>query len=191
VLETVENSISGIIGDGIIPVKGALVSAQIFDDAVQEPLDVVIETSTVSNADGNYKLFLPPDTYNVVATAEGYQFGCREVEAQFFEDYTAHFTLAAVEEVITLGGTVSGLASPEDSAVLSVRQKMDCGAGVDVTVEVASLPVADGGTYSFTLPVGPAYILVASAFDETNETTQTQVFDDLSNDIEVNIVFNL
>ena len=186
VLETVDNSVSGVVDDGSQPIEGALVSAQVHDpDAPDAKDEVIVESTTVTTEEGYYKIFLPPDTYNVVATKEGYLPGCREVDAQYFEEYIAHFSLEAAAESFTISGTVSGLATDEDTALLSIRLlDVDCGGSANTTIEVGSVIVANGD-YSITVPAG-TYTLVASAAAET-----TLVFGDLKGDTELGIVFGL
>lgn len=58
------SDISGIISDdGVdpLPLLGALVSAQIYDDSAPDEKDrVIVQASTRTDADGNYKIILPP-----------------------------------------------------------------------------------------------------------------------------------
>jgi hypothetical protein len=185
VLETVQNSISGIVNDGSDPIEGALVSAQIFGPGAADVKDEVsVETATLSNEEGAYKLYLPPDIYNIVVSSNGYLPSCQEVEAQYFENYTADFSLTEESGIITISGTVSGLATEEESAVLSIRQSKDCGSGA-IMIEVASISVAEGGSYSIILPAG-TYDVIAWAEGKT-----TQVFEDINADTELDIVFNI
>ena len=139
----------------------------------------------MSTEEGAYKLFLPPDTYYIVATRDGYLPGCQEIEAQYFEEYIAEFSLLAVTEIITISGTVSGLTNEEAAALLSIRQTINCGSG-NVTIEVASVSVANDTTSDgIALPAG-IYDVVVSA-----EGEERLVFEDLSEDTELNISFGL
>jgi len=184
ILETVENSVSGIVNEDGAPIEGALVSAQSYDPAAVGFKDeVLVETTTVTTEEGAYKLFLPLDIYNIVVTKDGYLPACREVEALSFMDYIADFSLVAATDTITVSGAVSGLASGEDSARLSIRQTIACGLD-NVIIEVASASVANGATSeSITLPVG-IYDVVVSADEE-----ETQVFEDINTNIVLNIIF--
>ena len=81
------------------------------------------------------------------------------------------------------------MVTPEEqdpSASLRIWQKnVDCGSG-NVTIEVASDNVANGGSYSFALPAG-TYNLVASTDSET-----ILAGDDINKDTtELNITFGL
>jgi hypothetical protein len=189
VLETVDNSISGVVVDAEdAPLAGALVSAQTYIPPAPDldPEDeVTVESTTVTTEEGSYKLFLPPDVYNIVVTMEGYQPACQEVGAQFFEEYVADFSLVAETEFMSISGTVAGLATDEDSAILSIRQSIDCGSG-NVKIEVASVRVAnDTSSEGITLPVGIYDVVVST------EGEETQVFEGVNTDTELNIVFNL
>ena len=181
VVETVENSISGKVSDGDF-LEGAFVSAQVFDADNDE---VIVESATLTvNTEKpyNYKLFLPPDIYNVVVTMAGYLPACQEVEALFYEDYTADFSLVAEEATVTISGVVSGLATDTDTAELSIRLvDVDCGGEAVTTIEVASVIVTNS-EYSITVPAG-TYNLVATY------GTTTLVFEHLSADTVQNIDF--
>jgi len=166
ILETVTNSISGHVDDGTLPVAESLVSAQQYDaGALDAAVSVVLQGSTLTDADGMYKMYLPPATYNVVAVKDGFDPACAVVDALGFQDHIQNFTLVAATGSGTITGMVSGLAGAEDSATISVRQMIDCGGGL-VPVQVDSINVAEGGTFELSLPPGN-YTLVASASGET------------------------
>ena len=184
VLETRDNSVVGLVVDGTGPVAGASISAQIYDPSAADPMDhVIVEAATVSSETGGYTLFLPPDIYNIVVTKDGYLPACQEVEAQFFEEYVAEFTLAEATGTIAISINVSGLETEDDTALLSIRQTKDCGAG-DAAVEVTSVNVTNG-SYAITLPVGTSYSVVASASGHT-----TQVSGSIEADAELDIDFD-
>jgi len=170
VLETIVNSVVGIVDDGTAPLAGALVSAQVHDSGATDAKDEVsTESSTVTSETGSYVLYLAPGTYNIVAMQDGYEPDCVETAATGFEEYGVDFSLTAAASG-TATGTINGLAAPENFATLSFRQELDCGSG-DVLVEVKSINVGEGGSYTVPLPAGN-YQLVASAAGET-----TQEFD--------------
>jgi hypothetical protein len=184
VLETVDNTVSGTVKDEAgSAVGGAFISAQLYDQDAEDPRDEVIveSTTTTMTVDagtdaGTYTLFLPLNTYNIVATAEGYLPQCQVLEAEwYFDNDPADFTLIeAPIETITISGTVSGLAT-EAEALLSIRQlDFNCIGSGYVTIEVASSLVADGGDFNIALPAG-TYDLVVSAQDKL-----TQVVKDIS-----------
>jgi hypothetical protein len=174
VLESVANSVGGLVESAEGLVEGTQVTAQTYDDLAADPKDeVMVEGGTTSAADGTYFMYLAPGTYNMVAMAAGFLPECVEVAAEFFEAYTADFFLDPVVEAGTLSGLVSGLAAPEDSATISIRQPVDCGSGL-VMIEVASVNIVNDTVYGpIALPAG-TYQIVASSDGET-----TQVFGDI------------
>ena len=184
VLETMdmENSVSGVVDDGAAPIAGALVSAQVYDPGALDARDeVIVESTTMTTDAGYYKIYLPRDLYNIVATKDGYLPGCKEVDAQYFEEYIADFSLTAETGTVTISGTLSGLATEEDTAMLSIRQSdVDCGGPENAVIEVASQNVANG-SYSIVLPAG-SYDLVVSAAGKI-----TRVEEGINTDTELNI----
>ncbi len=184
-VETMENSVQGEVttlaeGGGSVPVEGTLVSAQVNMDPQDE---VIVEATTVTTDEGMYKLYLPPDLYNIVVTKSGFLPACQEVEAQYYEKLVVDFSLLPDDtENITISGTVTGLTVEEGAAArLSIRQIMDCGSG-NVQVEVASVSVAEGGKYSFTLPAG-TYKLVASTAGKETKVFATLAITDENLDV--------
>ena len=169
VLETVENSVSGTVDDGVDFIESASVSAQIYDsEASGTKGEVVVESTAKTTAEGKYKFFLPPDIYNIVVTKAGFLPACKVVEALYYEEEIVDFNLDVNPgETITISGTVSGLATDTDTAYLSIRQLgVDCPLAANVTIEVASDQPVNGG-YSITVPAGE-YDLVASAGEITH-----------------------
>jgi hypothetical protein len=187
VLETVDNTVSGTVQEeDNTPLGGALVSAQLYNPDAEDLRDAVfVESTTTTVADtGAYTLFLPLNTYNIVATAEGYLPACKAVEAEwYFDNDPVDLTLiAAVTDPITISGTVSGLATDVE-ALLSIRQRdVNCGGSENVTIEVASKYVGNEADFEIIVPAG-TYDLVVSA-DKT-----TQVFDNISTDVVQDIDF--
>jgi hypothetical protein len=134
-------------------------------------------------------MYLPPDIYNIVVTSPGYLPVCQEVEAQFFEAYTADevFVLHPVSvdpvESGTLRVSVSGLSETTE-ALISIRQEADCGSG-NIKIEVEVLPVANDTDNDFLLPIGP-YQIVTSA---DGKETQVDNVDVAVTGTELNIQF--
>jgi hypothetical protein len=171
VLETVENSVNGTVKreEDSTAVEGATVSAQLYTppaDGLDPKDEVIVESTTTTDENGRYKLLLPLNTYNIVATAAGYLPACKELEAEwYFDNDPADFDLVAATETITISGTVTGL-SPDVDALLSIRQHdVNCGGTEKVTIEVASEYFGNDAGFDFTLPAG-TYYLVASTTNE-------------------------
>jgi hypothetical protein len=158
-----------------VPIPGALVSAQTYNPTPSDIKDQVrIQTSTRTDADGQYKLFLKPGSYNIVAFATGYfpTVVCADeldpplepgevVEELYFG------LLLASSGTVSGEVTISGSAEEDQHATISLRQFVDC--DVDATgFEVISVNVANGGEYNVTLPTGE-YELVASSYGKTTE----------------------
>lgn len=188
VLETVESAADGVITDDEDnPVEGVVVSAQTHDpDAEDSKDEVIVESTTMSTAEGSFTLLLPPGTYNIVAVTEGYLPTCQEGVSEFGEEFSSEISMTPALEIITLSGSVTGLDSPEDSALLSIRLEIDCGSG-PVMVEVATVSVANDSSFGdIVLPFESgltSYDVVVSA-----EGKVTQVITDIIVDTVLDIV---
>jgi hypothetical protein len=187
--------ISGIVRDDKGPLPGVLVSAQIYDPEADDPKDrVVVWTSTVTDDNGEFKLFLQPGTYNIVPYTTDY-----------FPEVVCSVTLDS-GDVIDLPdfalqsaptGTISGDVSitgadTDQHATISFRQFWDCDGNLDteddiIEFEVISVNVIDEGTYYVTLPVG-FYDLVASTFGKTTVVNENvEVPESLDSEYDINI----
>ncbi len=166
------------------PLEGVLVSAQIYDPDADDIKDkVIVQTSTVTDEIGLYTIFLQPGTYNIVAYKDGYSPACTHLIAGPDATYSENFILTAAST-----GTVSGAVSiigadPEQHVTLSFRQLALC-EGKDI--EVKSLNVANGGTYTVSLPQG-IYSVVASTYGEDTLEYDIDITD--SSDTELDITF--
>jgi hypothetical protein len=166
--------ISGAVSGGAVALPGVLVSAQIYDPDAVDPKDrVVVWTSTVTDENGGFKLFLRQGTYNIVVYGAGY---FPEVECPVplnSRDVIElpDFALESAPTGTILGDVIIAGADADQHATISFRQFWDCDGDVDtegdiVEFEVTSVNVIDGGNYEVTLPVG-IYDIVASTFDKT------------------------
>ena len=166
VLETKDCSII----EGNAGAAGVLVSAQTYNSSAPSAEDKVqIEAATVSDASGNYKLFLAPGSYTLVGYKEGFLpfYKSTKVETEAGHTYTENFSLVSASSTGTLTGTVSiSGATPEQYATISIRQDATVGINLE-QIEVKSLNVANGGTFSISsLPVGN-YTAVISTYEKT------------------------
>jgi Domain of unknown function (DUF4382) len=181
VLDTASYSIaSGTVRDGAdAGIEGVMVSAQSFDDtATDERDEVIVEAATITDADGNYKLFLAPGDYNLVAfrssasDADGP--ACTQLSAQAETVHSADFALTFTDQIGTIDGTVTITDSLTDQhATLSFRQVVSCGAA-SPSVELLAVNVAAGGTYGVDLPAED-YRVVASTYDRATQAVNATV----------------
>jgi len=176
VLDTEEYAlISGTITDIDTEqsLEGVLVSAQIYDSGADDPKDeVLMQASTITNADGLYTIFLQPGTYNFLVYKQGYNPYCAIIVATSSDSDPEDFTLSAASTG-TITGDVMIYGGYEDQHVtLSFRQIAQCeGSAEDQQIEVESVNIASGGSYDKSLPVG-SYHVVAFTYGRT-----TQEFD--------------
>lgn len=154
--------INGIVtNDNTEPeyLDGAIVSAQYHEvTATDDPIRYTA-TQTVG---GEYLMYLPPDTYNIVAYKDGFIPQCRNISTDFDQVETMDFKLSAAVPV-TVTVNVSGLDTNEQSATISFRQNITCApAAGEQVIEVDKLVVANGDGYSIGLPAGE-YTFVATS----------------------------
>lgn len=172
VIGTQESSIvSGIITDAESSelLEGVLVTAQIYNtDAVDKKDEVVIEASTITDENGEYKLFLLPGTYNVVAYTDGYIPVYEKVTTVANSIFVNDLSLNTASTG-TLTGTVDiSDGSSEQHVTMSVRQSVTIDSSEE-EIEIKSINVVNGALYETLLPVED-YTVVASTFDkETQE----------------------
>jgi len=201
VLETVTYSVSGVVEDeASAPLNGASVRAQIYDSEAGDPKDEIAvvsgtETDSVdvegdgTIVDGYYFMYLPitQDSFNIVATEEGFLPECQVFNAEINPDGTKvvkaykdfDFTLTPADATGTFIGSLTGLVESADSAHFSIRQA-DAACGM---IEVASASVvktvAPAETEYFvpiTLPVG-TYQVVVSGDGEVTQVWSIEVAD--------------
>ncbi len=155
------------------PLAGALITAQTSAPTAPDAKDqVVIQSGTLADEDGEYLLFLAPGSYNLTANKTGYLLSCTAVDLGTDSLTTLDFSL---EEELVAPGTVSGTvtiagASEDQYATLDFRQAIVCNNAPGATmITVKSVNIAAGGSYAVDLPVGE-YQIVASTFGATTKT---------------------
>jgi hypothetical protein len=211
VLEESEGWIlTGIVKDeGENGIPDATVSVQEYDDGANDPKNkVMIRTATLTDSEidtaGSYEIFVAPGNYNVVAYkgpvikgnfTEQDIFGpdCIEIQTDAApEDLDQIFMLSNPQDGL---GTVTGLITIPNNgdvlqyATLSFRKRADCFDSSGTTViEVVSINVENGGTYTVYLPDGEEYTLVASTAGETTQpyTINFATDDTVNQDIDFN-----
>lgn len=183
IAETITNPIIlGQVSDATttLPILGSLVSAQLYPSGpLADANAVAVQNTTLTDANGMYLFYVPPATYNVVAVREGYEPECAEVTAVDSAEFVQDFALPQVANTYTVSGlvSVSGLPETDPSATISILKTMNCANGeAPVRVQVDSVNVADGGAFTFTLPIGD-YTMVATAAGEATQFFSINVVD--------------
>lgn len=173
--------------DNDIPLDGALVSAQTYDPGAADVKDVVVvQTSTISNQDGVYKLFLKPGAYRFVAYDNGFDPQCAKLDALANSTHELNFTVNAASTGIVSGDVVIQGGTDEQYGTLSFRQTTTCSGDDNEIIEVASIHVANHEPYEVILPDGD-YEVVASTYNRTTQTRRVHVTADA--ETKLNIVF--
>jgi hypothetical protein len=155
VLSTEEHTLlTGNVAEGETGVSGATVSAQIYDPGASDAKDeVVVLAAVATDNDGNYRLLLKPDDYNIVVTALGFEPAAIDFTAVAGAVDVEDFSLDSSDT-----GTVSGLVtitSAVDPTYAHTSFRLDAVLAGEV-VEIASVVTLNGDTYSVDLPVSPS-----------------------------------
>jgi hypothetical protein len=171
VLETKECSeINGVVTP--VDDNAALVTVQTYNSEAADPRDkVVVQASTITNADGSYTIFLHPGTYNLVAYKKGYAPACVRIEVESNAVYAQAFDLSAASSMEDLTVNVSIENGDEEQHVtVSLRQAAQCqGIDDEQQIEVTSFNVANDGSHTVSLPQGTTYVVVASTYGEDSQ----------------------
>jgi hypothetical protein len=159
-----------------LPLPGVMVSAQIYypdEEGLDRKDQVVVWTSTVTDENGEYKLFLEPGTFNIVAHLTHYypEVKCLEPLAAGEIAGDHDFTLDSAPTGHVSGDVDINNADLDQHVTISFRQFWDCDGNEATTddvseFEVTSVNVGDGGDYDVILPAG-FYDIVASSFGKT------------------------
>ncbi|MBC2717153.1 MAG: DUF4382 domain-containing protein [Desulfobacteraceae bacterium] len=196
VIGTVDNGIvSGTVTDADNEVlSGVFVSAQISDPNAANLADqVIIATSTLTDENGNYSMYLEPGTYLIVAykgtgTDYGTAFGpeCAGLTVDLNSTNTRDFQLLSV----LTGHIITDIQTSEEIVNVSFRRTADCGSGGE-TIEVTSLSVSEDDEYTARLPGGDIDPITYTVIAYTSEETYS-AFADVSagEDIEVDFDFS-
>jgi hypothetical protein len=169
--------ITGIVTDSTPspqPIEGVMISAQSFDNSSLDEKDWVnVQATTITDQDGNYKLFVAPGTYYLVAFKDGY-------DTEFITDFVVeaeqiyngeNFQLVPAAATGTVDGEITlPEATNEQFATLSFRQTVN-----GDMIEIKAINVLNGSlpTYQTTLPVlppGEDYRVVASSIGYGTES---------------------
>ncbi len=177
VLATTEAAIiNGVVtksSDGST-LAGATVSVQTFDSTATDAEDrVTVETSTLSDNDGNFSLFLSPGTYNLVFYEEGYKAYATKITVTAGETATQNAALdASTTGTLSVTSDISNNGS-EAYATLSFCQSIMVD-GDSEEIELLELNIADGGSDTITLSTDEV-IVVSSSFEEITQSTTVTI----------------
>jgi len=125
---------------------------------------MIVQASTLTDENGDYRLFVEPNIYNLVAYKEGYAPRCKYIEVEPNSEYGDEdmiLTSTSGEEG-TLSCQVEDVdPGTEDTSVsISVQQSTVCEGGIGTTqIEIVSLNIADGGVYDISLPDGSYHVV--------------------------------
>ena len=155
--------------------EGALVSAQYYEDAATD--DPIRFTATQTFA-GDYLMYLPPNTYNIIAYKSGFMPKCQNIITDFDQVETIDFELSTVTPV-TVTVDVSGLPD-EQPATISFRRVLDCVGAPSQVIEVDKLNVSNGTGYTIGLPEGE-YTVVSSSDEMQTLSTIVNVEEGVDN----------
>jgi hypothetical protein len=141
-----------------------LVSAQVYNSAATAKEDEVeVKAATVTDPSGNYKLFLEaPGSYTLVGYKDKYapSYKSAKIVTAAATTYTENFTLASSDMGILTGDVPISGGATEQYATISIRKSATV-SGASEQIEIKSLNVANGGSFSVSLPVG-SYTAVIS-----------------------------
>ena len=159
---------------------------------------VSVYTSTITTGDdkdnnaGEYLMYLPPGTYNIVAYKPGFIPECRNITTALDDVLTENFVIAVAassEAVVVSSETVSGTVIIDtpvagQSVLISFRQPYG---SEDIEVVSLNLNLEDGtNNYGISLPEGE-YLVVAST--EGEETFESSINIVVGEPIELDINF--
>jgi hypothetical protein len=167
----IDGTVTTATGDNLEPdyLEGALVSAQYYEGkATNDPIRF---TATQTYA-GDYLMYLPPNTYNIVAYKSGFMPECQNIITDFDQVETIDFELSTVKPV-TVTVIVSGLPYDEQPATISFRRVQNCEGAESQVIEVDKLNVGNG-SYTIDLPEGE-YTVVSSSDEMQTLSTNANV----------------
>ena len=185
-----------VTDDSDARIEGALVSAQIINGGLtvgKDDDELIIQAATITDSNGEYKLFVTPGTYNLVIYAEAKVPDFRKVSTttgEVLEGQTAeNFTLTD-SPTRTVSGSVSIMgADDEQYATLSFRQEAVCtNCDPYEKIEIKAINVVNGSKYGTGLPVG-WYSLAASSFGYETQNPDDFEIKDGEDTPDVNVTF--
>jgi hypothetical protein len=150
-------------------------SIQIYDrNALDEKDKVIIQAGTITDENGDFSLFVKPDTYNLIAYADGMELDYEAVTTyadDVIDDVVFQITGATEIGEIVGEVTINGGDDNEQYATISYRKKVNC---PDCEMlEIKSKNVINLSDYQVELPIiggDTSYQRVASTNGYETET---------------------
>ncbi len=140
--------------------------------------EVVVHAAALTDNFGNYSLFLPRGTYQLVAYKDGYAVSVEQVVINS-DSTTQAMTLTPAGRGFIEGNVDTSSSSDDDIVTLSFRQIVDI-ASSPRQVEVFSVNIENTGSYAVALPVG-TYEVVSSSDGEMTMVTAVIVEEGVTN----------
>ena len=175
-------------------VSEVYVSAQQFDPTAADDKDrVIVRAGTLTDEEGFYSLWLMPGTYNLVAYRDyrdngpNYLPACHLIEVK---DDSGPVEQDINLEISDTSGTISGGVDitsgvTDQSVEISFRQSGYCANSAD-EIEIATVSVVSGVTYSQTLPEGTYWVVGSTEYNDETQETQTY---EINTDSTLDLVF--
>jgi len=177
VIDTVNNAIiAGTVTDGQgVSLPGVLVSAQIYDSqAANEAGKVNVVTSTLTDGNGLYQMYVAPGSYFLSAYRGGetlaYGPSCAQITVTYNNSYTQDFQLSGAP----VGLLQINILNSTGDVVISVRKTAPCQTGSN-QIEVTSLMVTGDDEYDVNLPGGDTVPVDYTAVAANDDRIMTQI----------------
>ena len=100
-------------GDPLVPLEGATVTA--WQEIAEGGWSAAMTTAT--DADGGYMLYLEPNDYKIVVSAEGYEPECFPLTVLLDQTFADNDVVLAATQMVMVTSTISGTAAPENADV--------------------------------------------------------------------------
>jgi hypothetical protein len=182
----IEGMVTDSDGNGI---PDAMVSAQYFDGSELDDKDkVIVQAATITDANGDYSLFVKPGLYNLVAYADNKEFDIRRItttEGEVLDDPTkTDFQLNDATTTGTINGKVEITGASIDQQYATISYRVSCpdpACATNEMIEIDSINVLNTSVYEIKLPTD-SYNRVASTFGYHTQSQLIDVLAGINND---------
>lgn len=145
------------------PLEGVQVTIQKAETGEDTDDADGVVTSTVTDENGGYLVYVEPGVYTVVITIDGYETQVIEVDTGLEEDINLEIVLVPSVNTGDVEGEIVVDETGEDLFVSLSFMMVTIVDGVEKLVEVESVNIGDGGEYDVSLEDG-LYTVVARFF---------------------------